>query len=181
MRLHRLTCTHFLILILTNHTGARARARVHTTSTRRFRSDLENGGWAEEQAMAEKAIQHINAMTPRPKFVVVCGDLVNSYPREAVSQAAEVLAYKHIFTQVHEDICLLCVCGNHDVGNRPVTQLHTLLFCFFGSLEEHCWGPPTLPHGALPGGGGLLHQRPIEVGIKLPYLCHFMLTCTTLC
>lgn len=94
--------------------------------------------------MIRLAVEHINRL--RPAFVIVCGDLTNAYPDKGPSEAEaqvsavaprashvfaadkchasrqqvrEVADFKAAMAQVDEAIPLVCVCGNHDVGNRP--------------------------------------------------------------
>ncbi len=50
--------------------------------------------------------------------MIVCGDLTNATPEHARYQP-QVAQYQHDFSKVDADIPLVCVCGNHDVGNRP--------------------------------------------------------------
>jgi Icc-related predicted phosphoesterase len=78
--------------------------------------------------MSRRAVRAINAMRPVPKFAVVCGDLTNTFPARSVGdsgaapsgrRAVEVAAFKAIFSKVRADVPLVCVCGNHDVGDRP--------------------------------------------------------------
>lgn len=77
--------------------------------------------WAEEEALAQAAVQHINRL--KPKFVVVCGDLVNALPNgpdpKPEQQEAQVRDFKRVMGSIDRDIQLVCVCGNHDVGDRP--------------------------------------------------------------
>ncbi len=75
-----------------------------------------NQGFTKEVALVEKAVRHINRLHPR--FVIVCGDLTNATPGHTRYQA-QVRQFKHDFSQVDPDIPLVCVCGNHDLGNRP--------------------------------------------------------------
>lgn len=79
----------------------------------------ENKSFEQEVALVEKTVQHINRLHPR--FVIVCGDLTNATPEHARYQA-QVAQYKHDFSKVDPDIPLVCVCGNHDVGNRPTAS-----------------------------------------------------------
>jgi hypothetical protein len=79
----------------------------------------ENASWEEEVVLAEKAVQHINAMQPRPRFVIVCGDLIHAFPWETQFYANQVSDFKRIFAGIDESIPLVCLCGNHDVGNSP--------------------------------------------------------------
>lgn len=78
-----------------------------------------NKGFEKEAALAQQAVEHINRL--RPKFAIVCGDLTNATPEQARYQA-QVAQYHHDFSKVSADIPLVCVCGNHDVGNRPTPQ-----------------------------------------------------------
>ena len=88
--------------------------------------------WETEKEMAARCVAHINAIQPRPKFVIVCGDLVDQAPpaaRSTVHQPAageegslnrrQMADFKKIFSQVDTEIPLVCVCGNHDVGDMP--------------------------------------------------------------
>jgi hypothetical protein len=72
-----------------------------------------------EIELSRKTVQAINALTPRPRFAVVCGDLVHAYPdKQPELNAEQVKIFKEVFSQVHPEIALVCVCGNHDVGDR---------------------------------------------------------------
>jgi serine/threonine-protein phosphatase CPPED1 len=71
---------------------------------------------ASEAKNAELAVEHVNRLKPR--FVVVCGDLVHPFPGGA-GYDAKVAEFKRIFSRIDPAIPLVCVAGNHDVGNRP--------------------------------------------------------------
>jgi len=85
--------------------------------------------WDTERQMAIKAVQHLNRLMP--KFVIVCGDMVDAMPetgrvvdlgrdgRDDALKQAQVDDWKLVFGNLHPSIHLLCVCGNHDVGNVP--------------------------------------------------------------
>jgi 3',5'-cyclic AMP phosphodiesterase CpdA len=85
--------------------------------------------WEEEKELALRCVRECNRL--RPKFVVVCGDLVDAMPVTGQKQAdgrcegsgalhdKQVSDFKAIFSQLDESIPLVCVCGNHDVGNLP--------------------------------------------------------------
>lgn len=75
-----------------------------------------NKGFEQEVALAQQAVEHINRL--RPRFVIVCGDLTNATPDHPRYQA-QVAQYQQDFSQVDAEIPLVCVCGNHDIGNRP--------------------------------------------------------------
>jgi 3',5'-cyclic AMP phosphodiesterase CpdA len=68
--------------------------------------------FTQETANLEFVIANLNRLHPR--FVVVCGDLVN---RSADS--AEIAEYKRILGKLDPSIPVYNVPGNHDVGNTP--------------------------------------------------------------
>jgi serine/threonine-protein phosphatase CPPED1 len=78
-----------------------------------------NKGFEKEVALSQQAVEHINRL--RPRYVIVCGDLTNASPEHA-RYGAQVQQYKQDFSAIHDDIPLVCVCGNHDVGNRPTAK-----------------------------------------------------------
>ncbi|ELP34382.1 metallophosphoesterase [Rhodopirellula baltica] len=75
-----------------------------------------NQGLDREKVLVEQAVEHINRL--QPKFVIVCGDLTNATPNQARYEA-QVTQYQQDFSLIDSKIPLVCVCGNHDVGNRP--------------------------------------------------------------
>ncbi|CAH1794909.1 unnamed protein product [Owenia fusiformis] len=78
-------------------------------------------GWEEEIRLLKIAIGNINKMKPRPRFFVVCGDLVHEFPGSPY-RAAQEKDLKQVFNEIHPDIPLVCVCGNHDVGDSPTPE-----------------------------------------------------------
>jgi 3',5'-cyclic AMP phosphodiesterase CpdA len=79
-------------------------------------------GWEQELDNLFTAVRLINKLKPRPRFVVVCGDLANAYPNgpdaDPPLQAEQVADYKRAISTLDPGIACVCVCGNHDVGNR---------------------------------------------------------------
>ncbi|HZQ54734.1 MAG TPA: metallophosphoesterase [Bryobacteraceae bacterium] len=71
--------------------------------------------FAQETANFEFAVASINRLHPR--FVVICGDLVNKH-----GDTAEIAEYKRILKQVDPGIPVYSVAGNHDVGNVPTPE-----------------------------------------------------------
>nr|XP_005314557.2 serine/threonine-protein phosphatase CPPED1-like [Chrysemys picta bellii] len=51
--------------------------------------DCDNGGdeWEEEIKLTEQAVQAINQLNPKPKFFVLCGDLIHGMPVQAYTTA----------------------------------------------------------------------------------------------
>eukprot|EP00931_Biecheleriopsis_adriatica_P091470 TRINITY_DN65358_c0_g1_i1.p1 TRINITY_DN65358_c0_g1~~TRINITY_DN65358_c0_g1_i1.p1 ORF type:complete len:356 (-),score=74.93 TRINITY_DN65358_c0_g1_i1:350-1378(-) len=82
-------------------------------------------GWDKELALMKLAAQEVNRL--RPAFCIVCGDLVDEWPSEENGRkdADDELRrrqekdFKETMQLIDEDIPLLCLCGNHDIGNRP--------------------------------------------------------------
>mmetsp|Transcript_10769 Transcript_10769/g.14983 ORF Transcript_10769/g.14983 Transcript_10769/m.14983 type:complete len:381 (-) Transcript_10769:2-1144(-) len=67
--------------------------------------------------IVRQGVERINKL--RPKFVIVCGDMINAFPDNAKKQDEQIEAFYKEMRKIHKDIPLVCVCGNHDVGNQP--------------------------------------------------------------
>jgi len=87
----------------------------------------KNISWDKEIFLLKQAVDHINRL--KPKFVIVCGDLTNAKPFKPAYDE-QVADYKRIMSRVSDDIPLVCICGNHDVGNKPKKET-------IASYEEH--------------------------------------------
>lgn len=86
-------------------------------------------GWEEELELCRRAVDEVNRL--RPAFAIVCGDMIDEFPdeenvdeKQRLSRSTERRArqkrdFETTMGLIHEDIPILCVCGNHDVGNRP--------------------------------------------------------------
>lgn len=93
--------------------------------------------WSQEIEISRKCVEQINAMEgdDRPLFVCVCGDLVDTegsfsgaiaswkkvmkgWERNLIFEQ-QVKDFKRVWSGLHADIALVCLCGNHDIGNRP--------------------------------------------------------------
>ena len=72
-----------------------------------------------EKEMSKLTVKYINKLNPLPVFVIVCGDLVHSMPSNLQAQNLEVQDFKSIFSKLNQNIKLMCLCGNHDVGDKP--------------------------------------------------------------
>ena len=68
--------------------------------------------FAQETANFEFVVANLNRL--RPRFVVICGDLVNR-----AGDPAEIAEYKRILRELDPSIPVYNVAGNHDVGNVP--------------------------------------------------------------
>ena len=84
-------------------------------------SDPQFGMYAKDQNFAQEtvnfefAIANLNRLHPR--FVVICGDLVNR-----TGDPAEIAEYKRILEKLDPSIPVYSVAGNHDVGNVPTPE-----------------------------------------------------------
>lgn len=81
-------------------------------------SDPQMGMYAKDKNFKQEtanfgfAIANLNRLHPR--FVVICGDLVNR-----TGDPAEIAEYKRILRELDPSIPVYSVAGNHDVGNVP--------------------------------------------------------------
>ena len=71
--------------------------------------------FARETSNFEEAMNEAVALDPR--FIVVCGDLVNSWGHEG--QAVE---FERIRNGLRRDVPVYVAPGNHDVGNKPTRE-----------------------------------------------------------
>ena len=83
---------------------------------------MNRDDWSVELKTARMAVDAINKLKPRPKFVIVCGDLVDSYPNGPRANKKmhdqQNMDFQSVMGRISSDISLVCVCGNHDVGDR---------------------------------------------------------------
>ncbi|XP_069066278.1 serine/threonine-protein phosphatase CPPED1 isoform X2 [Pleurodeles waltl] len=82
--------------------------------------DCDNGGdeWDQEIRLTEEAVKAINKLNPKPKFLVLCGDLIHAMPGTPWQKEQE-RDLKSVLQNISEDIPLVFVSGNHDIGNTP--------------------------------------------------------------
>lgn len=80
-----------------------------------------NPKWDKEVELVKLSVEKVNKMSPKPKFYVVCGDLVDDFPGTS-NRDAQVSDFKKAFEGLDKDIPLVCVCGNHDVGDIPTPE-----------------------------------------------------------
>ncbi|XP_058705833.1 serine/threonine-protein phosphatase CPPED1 isoform X1 [Poecile atricapillus] len=95
--------------------------------------DTNNGDdeWEEEIKLAEQAVQAVNKLNPKPKFFVLCGDLVHGMPGSRWKKKQEQ-DLKDVLKNTDQDIPLVFVSGNHDIGNIPTRE----------TIDDYCknWG-----------------------------------------
>ncbi|XP_053327428.1 serine/threonine-protein phosphatase CPPED1 isoform X2 [Spea bombifrons] len=93
--------------------------------------DLGGDEWDQEIRLTEEAVQAINKLNPKPKFFVLCGDLVHSMPGIDFKEDQE-RDLKNVLQKTDGDIPLVFVSGNHDIGNAPTPE----------TIQTYCnnWG-----------------------------------------
>lgn len=94
-----------------------------------FGTDGTNGtpypdsAWDQEVELCRKSVEILNSLQPKPAFFIVCGDLVDAfsdeYPEVRERQEED---FKAVYSKLDPDIPMICVCGNHDVGNSPTSK-----------------------------------------------------------
>jgi serine/threonine-protein phosphatase CPPED1 len=80
-----------------------------------FGMHTKDRDFVQETANYEFAVATANRL--RPRFVIVCGDLVNK-----PGDAAQIQEYLRISGKLDPAIKLYHVAGNHDVGNEPTPE-----------------------------------------------------------
>jgi len=79
--------------------------------------------WDEELELCKKSVEILNSLTPKPAFFVVCGDLVDAFPDKFPEvRARQEKDLKEVYSKLSPEIPMICVCGNHDVGNAPTNE-----------------------------------------------------------
>lgn len=87
--------------------------------------------WAKEIHYLRLFIEKVNKLVPTPKFIVICGDLVDAFPLPYSKfphpdiqklRKSQVADLKAILCELDPAIKLVCVCGNHDVGDKPTEE-----------------------------------------------------------
>ena len=111
-----------------------------------------NKEWQTEIEYSKQAVKHINALKPKPAFVTMCGDLVDMEAEMFIGvgdyktreQCNEVQNqqwddYNKVWSKINSDIPVLCLCGNHDVGNKPTPESIDRFKSKFGDVYFAFW------------------------------------------
>jgi 3',5'-cyclic AMP phosphodiesterase CpdA len=84
-------------------------------------SDPQFGMYTKDREFSQETLNYEFAIATanrlKPRFVIVCGDLVNK-----PGDPAQIAEYKRISAKLHPDIRLYSVAGNHDVENEPTPE-----------------------------------------------------------
>ena len=81
----------------------------------------DNQSWEDEVETTRQAISAFNKLRPRPRFFIVCGDMIDAFPWKKYHKP-QFEDFASAFKKLDDEIPLLCVCGNHDVGDRPTVE-----------------------------------------------------------
>jgi len=74
----------------------------------------ENPRWDTEIALAKTAIKCINKMNPKPRFLVIGGDMLDAHPegeKEIQLREEQYDDFVQVFQDLDPEIPLVCVCG----------------------------------------------------------------------
>ncbi|MDZ4802596.1 MAG: metallophosphoesterase [Bryobacteraceae bacterium] len=84
-------------------------------SDTQFGMYAKDAEFSQETANFEFAVASANRLKPR--FAIVCGDLVNK-----AGDSAQIAEYLRISAKLDKGVRLYHVAGNHDVGNEPTPE-----------------------------------------------------------
>lgn len=115
---------HFLSLtvpaiVLAGACGQKPFSFVQMADTQLGMIDAGNDGnnLDPEIHILEDVVSRINAMTPRPAFVTVCGDMTN-----LPGHKQQIAMYKKLMGKLDPSIALYNVSGNHDFSGSPSAE-----------------------------------------------------------
>ena len=75
--------------------------------------------WEHEKRWCRSFVKMMNEIDP--VFAIMCGDLLDAWPAKwPETRERQKTDFYEIFNELK--VPLLCVCGNHDVGNSPTVQ-----------------------------------------------------------
>lgn len=93
---------------------------------------LPEPNWETEKSLAEELVARVNEMDPKPRFLVMCGDMLDALPftkeeRPSLSfppgdrtlRQKQYIDFVKVFRKLDSAVKLICVCGNHDIGDVP--------------------------------------------------------------
>ena len=81
----------------------------------KFFMNKENPRWDEEIRLMKKAIGMINALEPKPKFLMICGDMLDMRPGTMEERQIRQEQYDDVVETLKDldpEIKILCACGN---------------------------------------------------------------------
>jgi len=101
-----------------------------------------------EEEFSILAVKFINKRKDSIRFVVICGD--HTHNLEGIwskgdveggrkKRLEELKSFKLIYSKLDKSIPLVCVCGNHDVGNKPTRKTTDMYKEEFGDDYFSFW------------------------------------------
>lgn len=79
--------------------------------------------WESERASVRQAVSEWNKLQPRPKFVVICGDIADAFVNENASRRRQQLDdLKQDLSALDQNIPMIFLGGNHDFLNNPNSE-----------------------------------------------------------
>lgn len=88
-----------------------------------IKDQYPNIGWEKEIELCNKSVDIMNSMEPKPKFFIVCGDILDAMPDKWPDiRKRQEADFMKCYSRLDKSIPLVCVCGNHDIGNRPTVE-----------------------------------------------------------
>lgn len=87
----------------------------------RYLLKLPDPKWDKEIKLNTAFVAAVNKLNPKPRFLVICGDLTDAWP-STEDKNPQITDFKRIFSQLDKEIPLVCVCGNHDIGDIPTLE-----------------------------------------------------------
>lgn len=96
--------------------------------------------WTEDEALLRAAVAEWNRLQPRPKFIVITGDLANAFPRNYSTLRRQQLdAVRAELSAVASDIPLVLLSGNHDLEDQPTGETTAAYVAEFGDDYFTFW------------------------------------------
>ncbi|XP_038064476.1 serine/threonine-protein phosphatase CPPED1-like isoform X2 [Patiria miniata] len=94
--------------------------------------------WQEEVELTQRGVERINKMKPRPRFVVILGDMLDAMPGRP-SREGQKNSFTEEFNKLDPEIPLVYLPGNHDIGDSPSMEDIQLYHDTFGDDFYSFW------------------------------------------
>ncbi|XP_059084215.1 serine/threonine-protein phosphatase CPPED1-like [Tigriopus californicus] len=96
--------------------------------------------WEKEIELCRQSVEIINNLDPKPKFFIICGDLLDAMPDLWPDiRKRQQDDFMRVYSDLDPSIPLVCVCGNHDVGNTPTKETIANYQASFGDDYFSFW------------------------------------------
>ena len=98
-----------------------------------------NEGFAHESRLVTRLVRRLNRICPRPRALVIVGDMINMPAYSPKKYAAQRDEHRRLFARLRREIALVHVPGNHDVGSSPSRKLIEIYRRDFGDDYFTFW------------------------------------------